>query len=157
MTFGIRSSVMDTIAPGSKSWPASCISTNACDSPDLLTVDELLDLYAHSDLMVLASGVTRDSHEGFGIVYLEAAASGVPSLAARSAAPRKPSTRDGQGCTWKSHGRRHHRRTGSASSADSFASTRKSAETSRGIYLGEGRGSFIAVLFPAALNREMQG
>jgi len=44
---------------------------------------ELLNLYAHSDLMVLASGVTRDSHEGFGIVYLEAAASGVPSLAAR--------------------------------------------------------------------------
>lgn len=44
---------------------------------------ELRDIYAHSDLMVLASGVTRDSHEGFGIVYLEAAASGVPSLAAR--------------------------------------------------------------------------
>jgi phosphatidylinositol alpha-1,6-mannosyltransferase len=44
---------------------------------------ELLDLYAHSDLMVLASGVTQDSHEGFGIVYMEAAASGVPSLAAR--------------------------------------------------------------------------
>ena len=47
--------------------------------------DELLDIYAHSDLMVLASAVTRDSHEGFGIVYLEAAASGVPSLAARLA------------------------------------------------------------------------
>jgi glycosyltransferase involved in cell wall biosynthesis len=47
--------------------------------------DELLDIYAHSDLMVLASGVTPDSHEGFGIVYLEAAASGVPSLAARLA------------------------------------------------------------------------
>ena len=47
--------------------------------------DELLDTYAHSDLMVLASAVTRDSHEGFGIVYLEAAASGVPSLAARLA------------------------------------------------------------------------
>jgi phosphatidylinositol alpha-1,6-mannosyltransferase len=44
---------------------------------------ELLDIYAHSDLMVLASGLTSDSHEGFGIVYLEAAASGVPSLAAR--------------------------------------------------------------------------
>ncbi len=44
---------------------------------------ELLDHYAHSDLMVLASSLTRDSHEGFGIVYLEAAASGVPSLAAR--------------------------------------------------------------------------
>jgi phosphatidylinositol alpha-1,6-mannosyltransferase len=47
--------------------------------------EKLLDIYAHSDLMVLASGVTRDSHEGFGIVYLEAAASGVPSLAARLA------------------------------------------------------------------------
>ena len=47
--------------------------------------EELLALYAHSDLMVLASGVSRDSHEGFGIVYLEAAASGVPSLAARLA------------------------------------------------------------------------
>lgn len=44
---------------------------------------ELRDIYAHSDLMVLTSSVTRDSHEGFGIVYLEAAASGVPSLAAR--------------------------------------------------------------------------
>lgn len=47
--------------------------------------DELLDIYAHSDLMVLASGVSRDSHEGFGIVYLEAAACGIPSLAARLA------------------------------------------------------------------------
>jgi phosphatidylinositol alpha-1,6-mannosyltransferase len=33
--------------------------------------------------MVLASAVIPGSHEGFGIVYLEAAASGVPSLAAR--------------------------------------------------------------------------
>jgi len=47
--------------------------------------NELLDSYAHSDLMVLASGVIPGSHEGFGIVYLEAAASGVPSLAARLA------------------------------------------------------------------------
>ena len=46
---------------------------------------ELLDIYAHSDLMVLASAVIPGSHEGFGIVYLEAAASGVPSLAARLA------------------------------------------------------------------------
>jgi phosphatidylinositol alpha-1,6-mannosyltransferase len=45
--------------------------------------ENLLDVYAHSDLMVLASGLTRDSHEGFGIVYLGAAASGVPSLAVR--------------------------------------------------------------------------
>jgi len=46
---------------------------------------DLLDIYAHSDLMILASSAIRDSHEGFGIVYLEAAASGVPSLAARVA------------------------------------------------------------------------
>jgi phosphatidylinositol alpha-1,6-mannosyltransferase len=47
--------------------------------------EELLATYAHSDLMVLASAVIAGSHEGFGIVYLEAAASGVPSLAARLA------------------------------------------------------------------------
>ena len=47
--------------------------------------DELLDVYAHSDLMVLTSSAIPGSHEGFGIVYLEAAASGVPSLAARVA------------------------------------------------------------------------
>lgn len=46
---------------------------------------ELEGLYAESDLMVLASSVIAGSHEGFGIVYLEAAASGVPSLAARLA------------------------------------------------------------------------
>lgn len=45
----------------------------------------LLDHYAHADLMVLASSLMPDSHEGFGIVYLEAAAAGVPSLAARLA------------------------------------------------------------------------
>jgi glycosyltransferase involved in cell wall biosynthesis len=50
-----------------------------------VTRRELLDAYAHSDLMVLTSSVTPRSHEGFGIVYLEAAASGVPSLAARLA------------------------------------------------------------------------
>jgi len=50
-----------------------------------ITKEKLLDIYGHSDLLVLASGLTRDSHEGFGIVYLEAAASGVPSLAARLA------------------------------------------------------------------------
>ncbi len=50
-----------------------------------VTRQELLETYAHSDLMVLASSVIPGSHEGFGIVYLEAAASGVPSLAARLA------------------------------------------------------------------------
>lgn len=47
--------------------------------------DELLACYAEADLMVLASSIIPGSHEGFGIVYLEAAASGVPSLAARLA------------------------------------------------------------------------
>lgn len=41
--------------------------------------------YARADLFILASSIIPDSHEGFGIVYLEAAASGVPSLAARLA------------------------------------------------------------------------
>ena len=51
----------------------------------LVTREALLDSYAQADLMVLASSVIPGSHEGFGIVYLEAAASGVPSLAARLA------------------------------------------------------------------------
>ena len=46
---------------------------------------DLRDLYAHADLFVLAASIVPNSHEGFGIVYLEAAASGVPSLAARLA------------------------------------------------------------------------
>ena len=41
--------------------------------------------YARADLFILTSSIIPDSHEGFGIVYLEAAASGVPSLAARLA------------------------------------------------------------------------
>lgn len=48
--------------------------------------DETLRLlYASADLFVLASSIIPGSHEGFGIVYLEAAAAGVPSLAARLA------------------------------------------------------------------------
>lgn len=47
--------------------------------------EQLLDHYAEADLMVLAASVLPGSHEGFGIVYLEAAAAGVPSLAARLA------------------------------------------------------------------------
>ena len=46
---------------------------------------DLRALYAGADLFVLAASVETGSHEGFGIVYLEAAASGVPSLAARLA------------------------------------------------------------------------
>lgn len=46
---------------------------------------ELRDLYARADLFILVASIVPGSHEGFGIVYLEAAASGVPSLAARLA------------------------------------------------------------------------
>lgn len=45
----------------------------------------LRNLYARADLFVLTASIAPGSHEGFGIVYLEAAASGVPSLAARLA------------------------------------------------------------------------
>jgi phosphatidylinositol alpha-1,6-mannosyltransferase len=47
--------------------------------------EDLMRYYAQSDLFVLVSSVLPESHEGFGIVYLEAAASGVPSLAVRQA------------------------------------------------------------------------
>ena len=46
---------------------------------------ELRQLYAEASLFVLPASIVPGSHEGFGIVYLEAAASGVPSLAARLA------------------------------------------------------------------------
>ena len=46
---------------------------------------DLRELYARADLFVLTASIVPASHEGFGIVYLEAAASGVPSLAARLA------------------------------------------------------------------------
>ena len=44
---------------------------------------ELLEAYRRADLFVLASRASRSDVEGFGIVYLEAAASGVPSLCSR--------------------------------------------------------------------------
>ncbi|MBJ7401782.1 MAG: glycosyltransferase family 4 protein [Bradyrhizobium sp.] len=44
---------------------------------------ELISYYHDSDLFVLPSSVLRTSFEGFGIVYLEANACGVPTLAAR--------------------------------------------------------------------------
>ncbi len=46
---------------------------------------QLTERLAGSDLLVLASSVLPASHEGFGIVYLEANACGTPVLAARLA------------------------------------------------------------------------
>lgn len=46
---------------------------------------ELHDFLAQSDLLVLTSSIHPASHEGFGIVYLEANACGTPVLAARLA------------------------------------------------------------------------
>lgn len=50
-------------------------------------VDEaqLMQAYGEADLFVLTASILPGSHEGFGIVYLEAAATGLPSLAARQA------------------------------------------------------------------------
>lgn len=45
---------------------------------------ELISYYHESDLFVLPSRVLKASFEGFGIVYLEANACGVPTLAARA-------------------------------------------------------------------------
>ena len=52
-----------------------------------LDQEGLLACLSRADLMVLTPSVLVHSHEGFGIVYLEAAASGVPSLATLSAGP----------------------------------------------------------------------
>jgi len=46
---------------------------------------ELRRILGEADLFVLTASVLPHSHEGFGLVYLEAAACGVPSLAARLA------------------------------------------------------------------------
>ncbi len=45
----------------------------------------LLDKLRSADLFILTSSASRYTHEGFGIVYLEASACGVPVLAARVA------------------------------------------------------------------------
>ena len=50
-----------------------------------VTPDQLRTHYAAADLFILASSINPTSHEGFGIVYLEAAACGLPCLAARLA------------------------------------------------------------------------
>lgn len=47
--------------------------------------DSLRKLLANSDLFIMTSSATKTLFEGFGIVYLEANACGVPVLAARSA------------------------------------------------------------------------
>lgn len=46
---------------------------------------ELCSYYHEADLFVLLSGVSSKSFEGFGIVYLEANAMGVPTMALRAA------------------------------------------------------------------------
>jgi glycosyltransferase involved in cell wall biosynthesis len=48
-----------------------------------LSTDALLARYRRADLFVLASKATRDDVEGFGIVYIEASASGVPVMCSR--------------------------------------------------------------------------
>jgi phosphatidyl-myo-inositol dimannoside synthase len=46
--------------------------------------DDLRRIYAEADLFVLASEATTRDVEGFGIVYLEASAAGVPALLSRT-------------------------------------------------------------------------
>lgn len=48
-----------------------------------VSTEEIGESYYDADLFVLPSGVSKSSFEGFGIVYLEANAMGVPTLAAR--------------------------------------------------------------------------
>jgi phosphatidylinositol alpha-1,6-mannosyltransferase len=47
--------------------------------------EKVVESMCQADLFVLPSSTLPDSHEGFGIVYLEAAACGTPSLATRQA------------------------------------------------------------------------
>lgn len=47
--------------------------------------EKVIESMRYADLFVLPSSTLPDSHEGFGIVYLEAAACGTPSLATRQA------------------------------------------------------------------------
>lgn len=48
-----------------------------------VSLDEILQAYAKADLFVMASKASAFDVEGFGIVYLEAAAAGLPSLCSR--------------------------------------------------------------------------
>lgn len=52
---------------------------------DRLPLAGIIDKMQGADLFILPSSILPDSHEGFGIVYLEAAACGTPSLATRQA------------------------------------------------------------------------
>ena len=47
-------------------------------------LEELLAAYRQADLFILASKATADDVEGFGIVYIEASASGVPAMCSRA-------------------------------------------------------------------------
>lgn len=47
--------------------------------------EKVIESMHQADLFILPSSTLPDSHEGFGIVYLEAAACGTPSLATRQA------------------------------------------------------------------------
>ncbi len=47
--------------------------------------EQVIESMRKADLFILPSSTLPDSHEGFGIVYLEAAACGTPSLATRQA------------------------------------------------------------------------
>ncbi len=49
------------------------------------STDNVVAAMCQADLFILPSSTLPDSHEGFGIVYLEAAACGTPSLATRQA------------------------------------------------------------------------
>jgi len=48
-------------------------------------IEQVIDSMAATDLFILTSSTMANSHEGFGIVYLEAAACGTPSLATHQA------------------------------------------------------------------------
>jgi len=48
-------------------------------------IEQVISKMAKADLFILPSSTLPDSHEGFGIVYLEAAACGTPSLATHQA------------------------------------------------------------------------
>ena len=54
-----------------------------------LTNEEVRRVLGESDLFVLTSSISPESHEGFGIVYLEANACGTPVLAARLAGAKE--------------------------------------------------------------------